>query len=68
MRHTAAAVKVAAELLPAYPHLARHRDDILVALLLHDTWKHGWPDAGRTVSEHPFLPRRYYREFAPIIG
>lgn len=68
VRHTAAAVKVALELLPAYPHLQKESDDIIIALLLHDTLKHGWPDAGHTVPEHPFLPRRYYREFAPIIG
>lgn len=68
VRHTAAAVKVALELLPAYPHLERERDDIIVALLLHDTLKRGWPDTGHTVPEHPFLPRTYYKKFASMIG
>jgi len=67
VRHTKAAVRVAVELLRAYPHLEREKDFIVAALLLHDTLKHGAKE-GHTVKEHPLLPEGYYRAHAPLVG
>jgi hypothetical protein len=68
VRHTLAAVAIAEEMFAAYPELAaRRRDDILVALFLHDTVKHG-DGEGYTVDEHPLLPRQRYAKHAAIIG
>jgi len=43
VRHTKAAVRIAMELLrlSCYRDLLKFKDCILVALLLHDGWKHG---------------------------
>ncbi|WP_157109872.1 hypothetical protein [Thermanaeromonas toyohensis] len=67
VRHTKAAVRVALDLLRAYPHLEKSRDFIVAALLLHDTLKHGTGE-GRTVKEHPLLPEQYYRAHTKLIG
>ncbi|MGB9782609.1 MAG: hypothetical protein ACPLSY_04990 [Moorellaceae bacterium] len=67
VRHTKAAMRVAVDLLRAYPHLERKRDYIIAALLLHDTLKHGAGE-GYTVKEHPLLPEHRYRGHRPLVG
>lgn len=43
LRHTKAAVRIAIELmrLEMYNYIAKHKDAILTALMIHDGWKHG---------------------------
>jgi len=68
VRHTLAALEVANQLLIAYPQEERDRDNIIIALILHDTIKRGYPDTGKTVEEHPSLPREYYKKLTTMIG
>lgn len=70
VRHTLAAIEIAEELFPAYPPLGRlpHRDDVLVALFLHDTLKRGVDNAEYTRDDHPFTPAGYYRKHQDVIG
>jgi hypothetical protein len=55
VRHTKAAIQVAESLMQLKMFNIREEHDyIIVALLLHDGWKHGLTDvAGHTVFEHP---------------
>ncbi|MEM3587935.1 MAG: hypothetical protein QXO71_11535 [Candidatus Jordarchaeaceae archaeon] len=70
VRHTLAAIEIAEELFPAYPHLSRlpHKDDILVALFLHDTLKRGVDNCEYTRDDHPFTPTIYYQRYLDVIG
>ncbi len=69
LRHTIAAVKIALELFRAYPDLTKNQqDNIIIALILHDTIKKGWPEEKYTVSGHELLPRAYYKDLEPLIG
>lgn len=60
VRHTKAAVRIAIELLrlEMYQALAPYKDHIIIALMLHDGWKHGLLKedgtyAQYTKAEHP---------------
>ena len=66
VRHTKAAVQIANMLLQLeqYDTLLIHRDEIISALIIHDTYKHGVEDTGHTVFEHPILASQKFREFA----
>lgn len=55
VRHTLKTVKVAQEMAPMYDLSKEDLDCAIAALLLHDTYKNGSPDAGHTVFEHPTL-------------
>lgn len=68
VRHTLAALEVANQLLRGYPQTEEDRDNIIIALILHDTIKRDYPDTGKTVEEHPSLPRKYYQNLAVMIG
>ena len=68
VRHTIATLMIANQLFLAYPQTDRDKDDIIIALILHDTLKRGYPDTGKTVAVHPLLPREYYRKLSGIIG
>ena len=70
VRHTKAAVKIAHELLGldmySYYYTQNEQDLMLVALVLHDGWKHG-PDAiaGKyTVAEHPIVCSSWIKNHA----
>ena len=54
VRHTKAAIKIAIELLKMeqYEDLRLIRDEITLALLLHDGWKRGKDDEGYMVQDH----------------
>lgn len=64
--HTQAAVRIALDLLEAFPELASEQDAIVVALLLHDTCKVD-PETGRTRTDHPLLPRKWYAHLAGML-
>lgn len=66
MRHTKAAVRVALDLLRAFPELGPERDVIITALLLHDTCKVD-PETGQTDPDHPLLPGKRYERFAEML-
>ena len=68
VRHAIATLIIANQLFLAYPQTDKDKDDIIVALILHDTLKRGYPDTEKTVAEHPLLPREYYRKLSGIIG
>jgi hypothetical protein len=68
VRHTLAALEVVNQLLMAYPQIEEDQDNIIIAIILHDTIKRGYPDTGKTVEEHPSLPRKYYQKLSGIIG
>jgi hypothetical protein len=67
VRHTRAAVKIAHELLSLEmygKYTSDEKDLMLVALILHDGWKHGKAEtAGKyTVAEHPTVCADWVRE------
>jgi hypothetical protein len=68
IRHTKAAVRIAVELLriEQYQYLKPAHDYIIIALLLHDGFKHGLPKEDGTyshysVSEHSVIAADYVR-------
>lgn len=68
VRHTKAALKIANDLLSLEMFSKKYsgddRDLILVALMLHDGWKHGRDYSKYTVVEHPLVAAEYIREIA----
>ena len=64
VRHTKAAFKIAKDLLNLKQYEALDEDAILVAILLHDTFKHGVPPMPFTVSEHPVIAAENIRAYA----
>lgn len=73
VRHTRAAVKIAHELLSLEmygKYTADERDLMLVALTLHDGWKHGPSEtAGEfTVAEHPTVCSDWIKNTAEFEG
>jgi hypothetical protein len=56
-RHVKAAVMIAQELfkMEEYNFTQYQKDIIISALLVHDGYKQGFDEAGRTVSEHPII-------------
>ena len=58
VRHTKAAVKIAEDMLSLEQNetlSALHHDNIISALILHDTFKHGLNGGGYTKFEHPIF-------------
>lgn len=69
VRHTLAATQIAIDLFRAYPELDKSdQDDVIVALLLHDTLKKGFPEGEKTASGHEILPEQYYKELSDLVG
>lgn len=66
VRHTKAAVKIANSLLDLeqYSELAEKKDLIIMALLLHDTFKQGITHSGHTVNEHPLLASSFVEHYS----
>ena len=64
VRHTKAAFKIAQDLLGLKQYEALDKDAILVAILLHDTFKHGVPASPFTVSEHPIIATENIKSYA----
>lgn len=64
VRHTKAAVKIADTMLDLEQYSDLPHDEILVALLLHDTFKHGESDeTGHTSFDHPLVAANKLKEF-----
>lgn len=66
-RHVIAACTIALNLFTIYEYDERKQDCILIALMLHDGFKHGIEDSGMTVHEHPnlmaeYIKKKYYDE------
>jgi len=61
VRHTKAAVKIAADLLNLEQYLSLDADAIIAALILHDTFKQGKEESGHTVGEHPLIASKTIR-------
>ena len=62
LRHTKVAVRIAYEILnnPALNKFTdEEKDAILVAILLHDSLKHGYVDEGHTRFDHPILASEF---------
>ncbi len=57
VRHTQAAIKIAAELfkIESYNFTDDEKDLIIAALICHDAWKHGTDFAKFTVDTHPII-------------
>lgn len=71
VRHTKAAIRIAESLmrLEMYEPITMFHDEIIIALLLHDGWKHGHPDeygdySQYCVAEHPELCANWLRSIA----
>ena len=66
VRHTKAAVQIAETLLGLEQNhsLNFYHDEIIVALIVHDTFKHGIRDMGHTVFNHPNISAKFFKEFA----
>jgi hypothetical protein len=67
VRHTKAAIKIANELfnLEQYKFSEHDKDLIVVTLLLHDTYKSGYPQQDHTVFEHPLIcVKNLYRMYS----
>ena len=68
IRHTKAAVQIA-ECLLGLEHnapLNLHHDEIIVALIIHDSFKHGVVDRGHTLFNHPNIAAQKFKEFAEL--
>ena len=66
VRHVKAVFKLANDLLniEIFEPLLTHRDEILVAILLHDSIKKGLKESKYTVFEHPKLAADNFKETA----
>lgn len=66
VKHTKAAVKIADDLLSLeqYAPLWIIRDDIIAALIIHDTFKCGTGSNLKTVSNHPKVASSMFSQFA----
>lgn len=62
LRHTKAAVRIAAELfrLHMYSVLLPLKDHIIIALILHDGWKHGAVNEDGTISQYTLCEHAEY--------
>lgn len=71
VRHTKMAVHIAHELLglEQYENEAKYHDEIIIALMMHDGWKHGLTDTaeGHTVFEHPIVASKQVIELLPKV-
>lgn len=67
VRHTKAAIKIANSLLSLeqYSVEATKMDIIIMALLLHDSFKQGIIQSEYTVNEHPVLAASFVKHFDP---
>ena len=63
VRHTKAAVKIAADLLGLEQNLSLDADAIIAALILHDTFKQGKEESGHTINDHPREAKRTIAEW-----
>ncbi|MDD4876555.1 MAG: HD domain-containing protein [Dehalococcoidales bacterium] len=66
IRHTVMMIRVALDLLRMENEniLAPSVNAVIVACIFHDSFKHGIPDSGHTVHEHPLLAADFvYEEF-----
>lgn len=63
VRHVKAAIKIALELLKMeqYEDLLAYKDEIIIALLLHDGWKRGKDDEGYMLQDHPRIAAEVIR-------
>lgn len=74
VRHTKAAVRVAVEFLrlEMYQNLGNAYDFIIIALLLHDGWKHGELVDGKvsqyTKSEHPAICAEWIKQQTDVLS
>lgn len=64
VRHTKAAVLIAVDLLSLEQNKHLPADEIIAALILHDTFKHGVPDTGHTEFMHPCIASYYLGVFS----
>lgn len=68
IKHSLAAVIIALDIFEAYPELTQDdQDDILVALVLHDSVKKGYPEQDHTVEGHETLPREYFMDISCLL-
>lgn len=65
VRHTKAAVRLAESLLSLEQYKLLPHDEIIAALILHDTFKHGIADDGNTVFTHPNIAADQVVKSAP---
>ena len=65
VRHVRGAIKIALELLrmEQYSDLLAYKDEIIIALLLHDGWKRGKDDEGYMLKEHPAIAAEIIRNY-----
>ena len=65
VRHNKGAIKIALELLKMeqYEDLLAYKDEIIIALLLHDGWKRGKDDEGYMLQDHPKIAAEIVRTY-----
>ena len=64
VRHTKACVVIAEELLALEQYETLDHDEIISALLVHDTFKQGLETGGHTMFEHPIYSAKAFTLFA----
>lgn len=65
VRHTIFALDIALEMFAAYPELQdEDKDNIIVALILHDSIKNGHNQQPKSVKDHPILPYDHFKELS----
>lgn len=62
IRHTKAAVKIANDLVNLEQNQYLPKDEIISALILHDSIKQGKDESGHTLFEHPILAAEFIEE------
>lgn len=64
VRHTKAAVLIAVDLLSLEQNKHLPADEIIAALILHDTFKHGLIDDEHTIFDHPLVAAYKLMDYA----
>lgn len=68
-RHVKMAIEIAIEMFEAYPELTTiDKEDIIIALILHDTGKPGIINPKGSFQDHALYPRPYFEKIRAATG
>jgi hypothetical protein len=65
-RHTLAAVRIAIGMFPLTNYSDAEKDDIIVALIMHDSFKHGVNHSKYTCADHPVIAANQFKAYCAL--
>lgn len=65
-RHTLAAVRIAIGMFPLTSYTDNEKDKIILALIMHDSFKHGAEYSKYTKAEHPVIAAKYIKTYCEM--